>query len=163
MMGGALARSNTSLYVKITSQPIFPLFHDAWQGSCRSCSPAGAAGPGETGHAAAAADPRVRLRTGRWPRARPALMLSLLAFGGHQWCTQMLLFEVLNRLQTFSSRENRGRVHNSNMVACTHSASAAALVSATAEPWPAVSIERDSNHHQEVRARTLGLLSLGFA
>eukprot|EP00966_Prymnesium_polylepis_P114827 2653928-Prymnesium_polylepis.2 len=52
------------------------------KGSVAARSPAGAAG--ETGHAAAAAEPRVRLRTARWSRARPALMLSVLAFGGHR-------------------------------------------------------------------------------
>ena len=81
-----------------------------------------------------------------WPRARSAMMLAMLALVAAGGAAQVQLFEVCDWSNPLSSRENRGRARDSDMMAYTHSASAAALGSATVEAWAAAPIERDSNH-----------------
>lgn len=125
-----VARSNTRLLGKRTSQAIFRWGAGCQKGSRRSCSPAGAAR--EPGHAAAPAEGRVHLQTGRCCRARFAVTLPVLTLAVTGGATQLLLFEVCKQSNPVSSRENRGRARDSKMLVCPTLASAATPGSATA-------------------------------
>ena len=90
----ALARSDTRLLVKRSTQAVFQCNQDGVARSSRSCTAAGAAR--EPVRAAAAAERRVHLQTGRCCRARFVGVDAAARSGRIGGAAQLLLFEVAN-------------------------------------------------------------------